>query len=85
MILRFCYPRKFCYLTTNIDKNTSCGNITIKKYSKDALLEIIEIGNKNNVQWVCTGTRKDGIPRHPSRGKYRDIIDFDPRKLLFNK
>lgn len=61
------------------------GDIKIREHLKDALLEIIEIGNKNNVQWVCTGTRKDGIPRHPSRGKYRDIIDFDPRKLLFNK
>lgn len=37
------------------------GDIKIREYLKDALLEIIEIGNKNNVQWVCTGTRKDGI------------------------
>jgi len=58
------------------------GDVDTRTYLSEALKELIKFGNMKNVKWVSTGLTKDGFPRHPSRGSYRDIVDYNPKNLL---
>ena len=63
----------------------ACGSdIRKRDYFKEALLEIDKIVKENNIQWLSLGLTKKGFPRHPSRGKYHDLVDFDMAMFLQN-
>lgn len=58
------------------------GDVKTREYLIDALKELIKFGNENEINWLCIGLNKEGFPRHPSRGTYRDIVKYDPNELL---
>jgi hypothetical protein len=54
------------------------GDITIRSYLKKCLTEIFRNTNNKNIKWLKIGDMtQSGHPRHPSRGAYLKLTDFD--------
>lgn len=59
------------------------GDILIRPYLKTCLTEIISVIQDKDIKWLKIGDlTKNRHPRHPSRGGYTELTEFDIMQYL---
>jgi hypothetical protein len=54
------------------------GRITLRKYLRECLLDIYGKTKNKKINWLkIGGLTQSGHPRHPSRGRYLELTNFD--------